>query len=156
MRCPFCGNADTAVKDSRSIEDGSSIKRRRHCSECSARFSTVEHVQLIPLHVLKKNGTSEPFDRQKISKAFEVALHKRQVDNTKVERIINSIIRQLETMGEVHIPSHKIGEMVLQALSDLDHVAYIRFASVYLDFHAAQDFKDFAGEIQQKNTLEKL
>lgn len=143
MKCPFCGHESTSVKDSRAIEDNTGIRRRRHCLECGARFSTVEHVQLLPLKVRKKGDRVEPFQREKIVQAMERALHKRPVDSERVERIINSIVRQLESLGETEIPSSTIGEMIMKTLSDLDEVAYVRFASIYRNFDAPDDFKKF-------------
>lgn len=154
MRCPFCGHEDTSVKDSRAIEENTAIRRRRHCLECSARFSTVEHVQLIPLRVIKRHGEGEPFLRKKLLKSFEIALHKRPVSAEKIDRIVNSIIRQLETLGETDIASTHIGELVMEALSDLDMVAYIRYASVYLNFHAPEDFQEFVTTLQKLTKTE--
>ncbi|MBL9028889.1 MAG: transcriptional repressor NrdR [Caedimonas sp.] len=147
MRCPFCGHADTAVKDSRSIEENTGIRRRRHCLECNARFTTVERVQLIPLKVIKKNQDIEPFDRDKLAHSLKLALHKRPVSEEKIDRVISSLVRQLEARGETEIPSGIIGEMVMQVLNDLDAVAYVRFASVYQDFEVPNDFKDFVGNL---------
>lgn len=147
MRCPFCGHADTAVKDSRSIEENTGIRRRRHCLECNARFTTVERVQLIPLKVIKKNQDIEPFDRDKLAHSLKLALHKRPVSEEKIDRVISSLVRQLEARGETEISSGIIGEMVMQVLNDLDAVAYVRFASVYQDFEVPNDFKDFVGNL---------
>ncbi len=149
MRCPFCGHPDTSVKDSRAVDESNSVRRRRHCLECSARFTTIERVQLVPLKVIKKNGKVEPFEREKLVKSMELALHKRPVDAEKIDRIISSIVRQLETRGETEIPSTVIGEMVMESLKDLDQVAYVRFASVYRDFHAPADFKEFIKDDSQ-------
>lgn len=143
MRCPFCGHHDTAVKDSRAIEENVGIRRRRHCTECGARFTTIERVQLLPLKIIKKNGEIEPFDREKLSHSMELALHKRPIDAERRERVISSIVRQLETCGETEISSTKIGEMMMQSLYELDKVAYVRFASVYQDFEVPGDFKNF-------------
>ncbi|MGI4851522.1 MAG: transcriptional regulator NrdR [Janthinobacterium lividum] len=147
MRCPFCGHCDTAVKDSRSVEENAGIRRRRHCLECSARFSTIERVQLIPLRVIKKNGKIESFDRDKLANSLRLALHKRPVKDEKIDRVISSLVRQLETCGETEISSKIIGEMVMQGLGDLDSVAYVRFASVYQHFDVPNDFKDFIGKL---------
>ncbi len=149
MRCPFCGHLDTSVKDSRVVDDGTSIRRRRHCTECSARFSTIERVQLLPLKVIKKNDTIEVFDRDKLARSVQLALHKRPVEQERIERVISSIVRQLEARGELDIPSSAIGEMVMEALQDLDSVAYVRFASIYKDFHVAEDFSQFIGELKE-------
>lgn len=143
MLCPFCGHLNTAVKDSRAIEGDSAIKRRRHCPECGGRFTTVEHLQLLPLKVLKKSGQSEPFQRQKLYRALQIALHKRPIEESRLDKIVNSLIRQLETLGESEISSEVIGQIAMEALSDLDQVAYIRFASVYKNFDQPDDFKEF-------------
>lgn len=149
MRCPFCGHVDTSVKDSRTVDETNSVRRRRHCLECSARFTTIERVHLVPLKVIKKNGDIEPFDRDKLMKSMELALHKRALEPERIDRIISSIVRQLETRGETEIPSSVIGEMVMDSLKDLDQVAYVRFASVYRDFHAPVDFKEFIKDLSQ-------
>ena len=142
MRCPFCGHDDTQVKDSRPTEDNSAIRRRRFCSACGARFTTFERIQLRELTVVKKNGQRIPFDRDKIARSITTACRKRPVDEERIERVVNSVQRRLESMGENEIPSHVIGELVMQALSSLDKVAYIRFASVYRAFQDVDDFRD--------------
>ena len=147
MRCPFCGHSDTAVKDSRSVEENAGIRRRRHCLECSARFSTIERVQLIPLKVIKKSGKIEAFERDKLAHSLRLALHKRPISEEKIDRVISSLVRQLEACGETEITSKTIGEMVMQGLNDLDSVAYVRFASVYQHFEVPNDFKDFIGAL---------
>ncbi len=151
MRCPFCGHHDTAVKDSRAIEENIGIRRRRHCTDCGARFTTVERVQLLPLKIIKKNGELESFEREKLSHSMELALHKRPIDAERRERVINSIVRQLESCGETEIPSTKIGEMVMQSLYELDKVAYVRFASVYQDFDVPGDFENFISDLDLSN-----
>lgn len=147
MRCPFCGNVDTAVKDSRPSEDNTSIRRRRQCPECSGRFTTFERVQLRELTVIKTNGTREPFDRDKLAKSLIIALHKRPVDSERIERIVSSIVRRLEHGGEADIPTREIGEMVMEALSELDQVAFVRFASVYRNFEEAREFQAILDEM---------
>lgn len=142
MRCPFCGHDDTQVKDSRPSEDNSSIRRRRLCPGCNARFTTFERVQLRELTVVKSNGQREPFDREKLLRSMRIALRKRPVDADRVDRIVNSIVRQLESSGENEIPSKQIGEMVMARLLDIDQVAYVRYASVYRDFREASDFHE--------------
>src|SRR4051812_17782560 len=129
MRCPFCGADDTQVKDSRPTEDKSAIRRRRFCPNCAARFTTFERVQLRELTVVKKTGQREPFDRDKLARSMYVALRKRPVETERVERVINSIVRQLEHSGETEIPAEQVGELVMEALASLDPVAYVRFAS---------------------------
>ena len=150
MRCPFCGADDTQVKDSRPTEDRGAIRRRRFCVSCGARFTTFERVQLRELTVIKKNAQREPFDRDKLARSIYVALRKRPVEPDRVERIINSLVRQLESAGETDIPSDMIGGLVMEALSSLDQVAYIRFASVYRSFSDVEDFRDAIREVREK------
>jgi len=147
MRCPFCGHEDTQVKDSRPTEDNSAIRRRRFCPACGSRFTTFERVQLRELIVVKKTGKRSPFDRDKLARSLQLALRKRPVDSDRLERVVNSIVRRLESMGESEIPSSVIGELVMEALANLDQVAYVRFASVYRNFREAKDFGDFVGKI---------
>ena len=147
MRCPFCGHDDTQVKDSRPSEDNSAIRRRRHCPECGGRFTTFERVQLRELIVTKKSGRREPFDRDKLERSINHALRKRPVEQERVDRMITGIVRRLESMGENEVPSPMISELVMQALSSLDKVAYVRFASVYKNFREAKDFEAILGEI---------
>ncbi|WP_044560848.1 transcriptional regulator NrdR, partial [Azospirillum sp. B4] len=139
MRCPFCGNDDTQVKDSRPTEDNSAIRRRRFCPSCGARFTTFERVQLRELTVVKATGQREPFDREKVLRSMRVALRKRPVDADRIDRVVNSIVRQLESSGETEIPSKQIGSMVMDTLAQLDQIAYIRYASVYKDFREVAD-----------------
>ena len=150
MRCPFCGNEDTQVKDSRPTEDSSAIRRRRFCPTCAARFTTFERVQLRELTVIKSGGQREPFDREKLLRSMRIALRKRPVDADAIDRIVNSLIRQLESSGESEIPAKQIGEMVMNALSTLDPVAYVRYASVYKDFREAADFNEFLGTLKSE------
>ncbi|NQV56566.1 MAG: transcriptional repressor NrdR [Rhodospirillales bacterium] len=147
MRCPFCGHNDTQVKDSRPTEDNSAIRRRRSCPECSARWTTFERVQLRELLILKKDGKKEPFEREKLARSLKMALQKRPVDEDQIERIVNSIQRRLESLGESEVPSKVIGEIVMDVLADLDPVAYVRFASVYRNFREARDFETFIGKL---------
>ena len=148
MRCPFCAHNDTQVKDSRPTEDNSAIRRRRYCPNCGARFTTFERVQLRELTVLKKGGQREPFDREKLLRSMRIALRKRPVEEDRVERVVNGIVRRLESSGEVEIAVDNIGELVMEALLTLDKVAYIRFASVYRNFRETKDFEDFiTGEL---------
>jgi len=145
MRCPFCGFDDTQVKDSRPTDDRSAIRRRRFCTNCAARFTTFERVQLRELTVVKKTGQREPFDRDKLARSIYISLRKRPVEGERVERVINSIVRQLESSGESDVPTEMIGSLIMEALANLDQVAYIRFASVYRDFREAKDFGEFVG-----------
>jgi transcriptional repressor NrdR len=147
MKCPFCGYEDTQVKDSRPAEDSAAIRRRRACPSCGARFTTFERVQLREITVLKTDGRRAPFDREKLARSIRVACRKRPVDEDRIERLVNSIQRRLETEGETEIPSRKIGEIVMESLRELDQVAYVRFASVYRNFNEAKDFQAFLGEL---------
>ncbi len=147
MRCPFCGNDDTQVKDSRPTEDGSAIRRRRSCPACGSRFTTFERVQLRELTVVKKTGVKQPFDREKIMRSLMLALRKRPVEPDRIERVVNGIVRRLESLGESEVPTSVVGEMMMDALSSLDPVAYVRFASVYKNFREAKDFEDFIGKL---------
>ncbi|MEO0400030.1 MAG: transcriptional regulator NrdR [Pseudomonadota bacterium] len=149
MRCPFCDCAETQVKDSRSAEDGSTIRRRRQCSACGARFTTFERVQLQELVVVKNSGKRTPFDRDKLMRSINIALRKRNVDHERVEQMVNGIVRRLETMGETEIPSQKVGELVMDGLGALDDVAYVRYASVYKDFREAKDFEQFIDRLEE-------
>jgi len=151
MRCPFCGHDDTQVKDSRPTEDNSAIRRRRFCPSCGSRFTTFERVQLRDLVVVKKNSVKEQFDRDKLARSIAIAVRKRPVEPDRVERIVSGIVRRLESLGESEIPSTVVGEMVMDALSTLDPVAYVRFASVYRNFREAKDFEDFVGKLGGMN-----
>ncbi len=143
MRCPFCGHEETQVKDSRPSEDNSSIRRRRQCPACAARFTTFERVQLRELMVIKKDNTRTIFDREKLVRSINISCRKRPVDSEKIELITNSIQRRLESSGETEIPTKVVGELVMDALKELDRVAYLRFASVYKDFQETDDFRKF-------------
>jgi len=140
MRCPFCGHVESQVKDSRPSEDGAAIRRRRLCPECGGRFTTFERVQLRELTILKRSGRRSPFDREKLVRSISIALRKRPVDAERVDRMVNGIVRQLESMGETELASNVVGEMVMKALKALDEVAYVRYASVYRDFRHTDDF----------------
>jgi len=146
MRCPFCGHAESQVKDSRPSEDGAAIRRRRLCPECGGRFTTFERVQLRELTILKRSGRRTPFERDKLARSVSIAIRKRSIDPERVERMISTIVRQLESMGETELPSSAIGELVMAQLKALDDVAYVRYASVYRDFRETQDFARFLGE----------
>src|SRR3954468_19723976 len=147
MRCPFCGSDDTQVKDSRPTEDNGAIRRRRFCSTCGQRFTTVERVQLRELTVVKSDNRRVPFDRDKLARSIRIALRKRPVQEEKIERVVNGLVRQLEASGETDIPSKQIGELVMETLKEVDAVAYVRFASVYRNFREAKDFEAFLGEL---------
>lgn len=148
MRCPFCGHDDTQVKDSRPTEDNSAIRRRRYCPSCGARFTTFERIQLRELTVIKSTGRREPFDRDKVMRSLEISLRKRDVPSERIERIVNSMVRQLESTGESDIPSKALGEMVMKTLASLDKVAYVRYSSVYRDFREPGDFNEFVEKLR--------
>lgn len=150
MRCPFCGCEDTQVKDSRSAEDGSSIRRRRQCTACGGRFTTFERVQLRELVVLKRSGRKTPFDRDKLMRSIMVATRKRNVDPERIEQMVSGIIRRLEASGESEVESTLIGEMVMEGLANLDDVAYVRYASVYKNFREARDFGQFLTGLEEQ------
>ena len=143
MRCPFCGKEDTQVKDSRASEDGATIRRRRSCTSCGSRFTTFERIQLRDLIVVKRNGKKIAFDRDKLLKSMLMALRNRQSNDDAIERAVNGIVRQLESSGDNEIQSKFIGELVMNALAEIDNVAYIRYASVYRNFREASDFGKF-------------
>jgi transcriptional repressor NrdR len=151
MRCPFCSNAETQVKDSRSTEDNSAIRRRRACLDCGGRFTTFERIQLRELMVLKRSGRRIPFDRDKLARSVQVALRKRPVDVERIERMVSGIVRQLESLGENEIRSEQIGQLVMEGLRNLDDVAYVRFASVYRNFREAKDFEEIIGQIASED-----
>ena len=150
MRCPFCSNEDTQVKDSRPTEDNTSIRRRRVCDQCGSRFTTFERIQLRDLVVIKSKGQKENFDRDKMFRSLSLALRKRSVENEKIEKIVNAIVRKLENSGETEIKTNIIGQYIMEALMHLDQVAYVRFASVYKNFREAKDFEDFLGNLEDK------
>ena len=149
MKCPFCGFLDSQVKDSRLTEDGACIRRRRECPECGSRFTTFERVQLRELVVVKKNGDKERFDREKLELSLQLAVRKRPVAPERVEKIVTSIQRRLESSGETEISSRVIGEYAMEALAALENVAYVRFASVYKDFCEVSDFEEFVAQIDE-------
>ncbi len=150
MRCPFCSNEDSQVKDSRPTEDNTAIRRRRICEQCGSRFTTFERIQLRDLVVLKSKGQKENFDRDKMFRSLSLALRKRDIENEKIEKIVNAIVRKLENSGETEIRSNIIGQYIMEALMHLDQVAYVRFASVYKNFREAKDFEDFLGNLEDK------
>ncbi|HFC05229.1 MAG TPA: transcriptional repressor NrdR [Rhizobiales bacterium] len=147
MRCPYCSNNDTQVKDSRPTEDNTTIRRRRYCPDCGGRFTTFERVQLRELVVIKTTGRKVPFDRDKLMRSVQIALRKRSVDPERIERMVSGIVRRLESAGEPEIKTEIIGRHVMEGLRVLDDVAYVRFASVYKNFREAKDFEDLIGEL---------
>ena len=150
MRCPFCSNEDSQVKDSRPTEDNTAIRRRRICDQCGSRFTTFERIRLRELVVVKSKGQKENFDRDRMFRSLSLALRKRNVDSEKIEKIVNAIVRKLENSGETEIKSNIIGQLIMEALMHLDQVAYVRFASVYKNFREAKDFEDFLGNLEDK------
>ena len=150
MRCPFCAHEDSQVKDSRPSEDGAAIRRRRQCEGCGARFTTFERVHIRDLTVVKKDGKREPFDRAKLERAISHSCRKRDIDPAKVDQLISGVQRQMETMGD-EVSSVKIGEAVMAGLKALDHVAYIRFASIYKDFSEPGDFAEIAERVEKES-----
>lgn len=156
MRCPFCGNQETQVKDSRPAEDHAAIRRRRLCPECGGRFTTYERVQLRDLVVVKKNGRREEFDRDKLSRSIKIALRKRPVEPERVEQMISGIVRRLESLGDTDISSDTIGEIVMESLARIDTVGYVRFASVYKDFQEVGDFDRFVSQLRPQDTPDSV
>ncbi|HJO14121.1 MAG: transcriptional repressor NrdR [Pelagibacteraceae bacterium] len=150
MRCPFCSHEDSQVKDSRHTEDNTAIRRRRICDQCGSRFTTFERIQLRDLIVIKSNGQKETFDRDKMFRSLSLALRKRKVEQDKIEKIVSAIARRLENSGETEIKTSIIGEYIMEALSNLDQVAYVRFASVYKNFREVKDFEDFLDNLEEK------
>jgi transcriptional repressor NrdR len=150
MRCPFCSYEDSQVKDSRHTEDNTAIRRRRICDQCGSRFTTFERIQLRDLIVIKSNGQKETFDRDKMFRSLSLALRKRKVEQDKIEKIVSAIARRLENSGETEIKTSLIGEYIMEALSNLDQVAYVRFASVYKNFREVKDFEDFLDNLEEK------
>ncbi len=158
MRCPYCSNGDTQVKDSRPTEDSTAIRRRRYCADCGGRFTTFERVQLRELTVVKRSGRRVPFDREKLMRSLGIALRKRPVEPERVERMVSGIVRQLESRGESDVKAETIGKLVMEGLRVLDDVAYVRFASVYKNFREAKDFEELLGELsgdEEEGALEK-
>ena len=151
MRCPFCASENTQVKDSRPAEGGATIRRRRECADCGGRFTTYERVQLRELTVVKRSGRKVPFDRDKLARSIHIALRKREVEEERVERMINGIVRQLESGGEPEASSQQIGELVMEGLRKLDDVAFVRYASVYRNFREAEDFCQFLSELKNRD-----
>lgn len=146
MRCPFCENPDTRVIDSRPTEEGHAIRRRRECDSCSKRFTTYEKVEEMNFMVIKKDGSREPFDRNKVLNGIIKACEKRPVAITDIEKIVDDIERGLNNMMEKEVESKLIGEVIMEHLKNLDEVAYVRFASVYRQF---KDVNTFIAEIEK-------
>ncbi len=142
MRCPFCGDSDTRVTDSRPVEDSNAIKRRRQCASCHKRFTTFEKIETLPLIVIKKDNNREPYDRSKIEAGIVRSCHKRPVAYAKISAVVDEIENELYAREENEISTMTIGEIVMQKLKDLDQVAYVRFASVYREFKDVNTFMD--------------
>ncbi|WP_412057986.1 transcriptional regulator NrdR [Bartonella sp. DGB2] len=151
MRCPYCHSEDSQVKDSRSTEDGMVIRRRRICVACERRFTTFERVQLRALTVIKNDGRRVPFEREKLMRSLEVALRKRNIEAEHIEKAISDIVRCLEDTSEGEVHSEAIGRLVMEALKQIDAIAYIRFASVYRNFRTAQDFHKVIDELSSQS-----
>lgn len=147
MKCPFCGEVDTQVIDSRVSEEGDSIRRRRRCVTCSKRFTTYETVELRLPQVVKQNAIRAEFSIEKLRTSFQRALHKRPVRTEAVDAAIDHIVKNVLGLGQREINSREIGEMVMQQLHALDKVAYVRFASVYRSFQDVEDFRDVLKEL---------
>ena len=143
MRCPFCGSENTSVKDSRSAEDKTAVRRRRVCEACGARFTTFERVQLREIMVVKRDGKRVPFDRDRLTRSITIALRKRPVDREQIDQMVSGIARKLESGGETEVTSNEVGEFAMEALRQVDPVGYVRFASVYKDFRDPNDFAQF-------------
>jgi len=150
MHCPFCGSDDNQVKDSRPVEEGGAVRRRRHCNACGARFTTFERIQLRELVVVKRDGDKTSFDRDKLKRSISIACRKRRVEEEKIERIVNGIVRELEISGETEIETRRLGRLAMERLAELDEVAYVRFASVYEDFAGARDFERFIAHLSDQ------
>jgi len=150
MRCPFCGAQDTRVVDSRLSQEGDNVRRRRACSECNERFTTFEVAELSLPRIVKSNGNREPFREDKLRGGMLRALEKRPVGSDQIEAAINRIKKRLRTSGEREIPSHFVGESVMRELSRLDHVAYVRFASVYRSFQDVNEFRTVIDNLEKQ------
>lgn len=151
MRCPFCGSDDNQVKDSRPVEEGGAVRRRRQCNACGARFTTFERIQLRELTVIKRDGKRVPFDRDKFKRSIMIATRKRGIDEERIDRIVNGIVREIELSGETEIEAKRLGALAMQRLAELDQVAYVRFASVYHDFTGARDFERFIARMASES-----
>ena len=151
MRCPFCGSDDNQVKDSRPVEEGGAVRRRRQCNACGARFTTFERIQLKELTVIKRDGRRLAFDREKFKRSLMIATRKRGIDEERIERMVNGIVREIEISGETEITSKELGAIAMKRLAELDQVAYVRFASVYHDFTGVRDFESFIARMASES-----
>lgn len=150
MRCPFCNSSDTKVTDSRDTDDGASIRRRRQCLICNRRFTTYETVEQTPLRVIKKNGTRELFDKNKLRNGLIRACEKRNISTGQIEEIVNTVERTIRNGLKQEVPTEVIGNLIMEELRKLDQVAYVRFASVY------REFKDLDSFMSELETLMKV
>ncbi|HEX5079091.1 MAG TPA: transcriptional regulator NrdR [Geminicoccaceae bacterium] len=155
MRCPFCGSDDNQVKDSRPVEDGGAVRRRRQCNACGARFTTFERIQLRELVVIKRDGRRVPFDRDKLKRSIMIATRKRGIEEERIERLVNGIVREVEISGETDIEAKRLGDLAMTRLAELDQVAYVRFASVYRDFTGVKDFERFIARLEMEREGEE-
>lgn len=149
MYCPFCKHGESEVKDSRVTSDKNSIRRRRQCLACNAKFTTYEKVELNKIYVVKKSGVKKVFDIEKIRNSINTALRKRNVNIEQINEILSNILKQIESLGINYISTTKIGSIIMEELAIIDQVGYIRFASVYKDFNSVDDFITFIKKIKQ-------
>ena len=152
MKCPYCTEIDNKVIDSRLSKDGDAIRRRRECLQCKRRFTTYEHIEEVPVMIIKKDGRREVFNREKVASGLKKACEKRNISINIIEEFLDNLERDLKETGEKEIQSSVIGEKVIQKLHDLDGVAYVRFASVYREF---KDVNDFFSELKSLLTEQK-
>lgn len=152
MKCPYCGNKNNKVVDSRESLEGASVRRRRECLKCKRRFTTYEHVEEMPLMIIKKDGRREPYDRKKISSGLIKAFEKRPISMEKIDEIVENIERQVMRKFDKEAPSQAIGELVMEKLAKLDEIAYVRFASVYRQFKDVSQFMKELKVILDKQT----
>jgi transcriptional repressor NrdR len=155
MLCPFCQNTDSRVLESRSAEQGQSIRRRRECLKCRKRFTTYERIEFVPITVTKRDGTQESFDKSKLLRGVVTACEKTGVSATQIETMIDELEAQLQLRNDRHVSSAEIGELVLEALRSLSEVAYVRFASVYRQFQGVTDFAEALRQFDEKYQDEK-
>jgi transcriptional repressor NrdR len=157
MRCPYCNSTDSQVKDSRPDAEDSTIRRRRVCNQCGAKFTTVERVQMRELSVRKNNGNLEAFDREKVKRSIKIACRYREVSDEQIERLVTSIHRRLETENqEDTVTSEMVGKMVSDSLLNLDPIAFIRFVSVYRKFSRVADYKKIINQIPEAEDTDSV
>jgi transcriptional repressor NrdR len=151
MKCQFCGFLDTQVKDSRPSDDGLAIKRRRQCPSCGGRFTTLERIENREIRIVKRNGEIRPFDINKVIRSIEVAVRKRNIDADTIDSLASRIMKKLERYSDGEIQSQVVGQLVMEELAQLDEVACVRYASVYMDFSKATDFGKFIADLKSVN-----